>query len=313
MFERILSVSGKEDLGSKARASEGGGDGVGKGAIAADRARRLATLALAAALSIFVCLLPSAARAGDGAADRGGAASGSWGPAGGASGNASGAVSGGKAAADDGKLDVTDLEKKYWASKDTDFSVVQNRAYAKTGRLGLTAEYGYYVNDTYSDVAAYRLGLNYYFSERYGIELNYQSLNSANSKSTDAFINQYGGVYPNHDVQTSYYGVSFNWIPIYAKMSLLNSRIIYFDMAFSPGLGTTSYNQQMLSGSAAQSSLTYSFDISQHFFLTKYFALRFDFQNRWFNEDVRDYRTGGDVGSDLNHTSELLFGFQFFY
>jgi hypothetical protein len=33
------------------------------------------------------------------------------------------------------KVDVTDLEKKYWASKDTDFSVVQNRVYSKAFML----------------------------------------------------------------------------------------------------------------------------------------------------------------------------------
>ena len=215
--------------------------------------------------------------------------------------------------ADEGKLDVSDLEKKYWASKDVDFSVVQNRAYAKTGRFSLTGQYGYFVNDTYSDISAYRLGVNYYFSERYGIELNYQSFDAVNSKSTSAFLSQYGGVMPNHNKPQSYYGVSFNWIPIYAKMSLLNSNIIYFDMAISPGIGITNSQQQVQNSYPTVSAPTFSLDISQHFFLSKWFALRFDFQNRWFNEEIKDFRTQRTTSSDMNHSSALMGGFQFFY
>src|SRR5690349_4976024 len=40
------------------------------------------------------------------------------------------------------KLDVSDLENKYWAPKDTDFSVVQNRTYTKEHKLFLSGEFG---------------------------------------------------------------------------------------------------------------------------------------------------------------------------
>ena len=33
------------------------------------------------------------------------------------------------------KVDISDLEQKYWAPKDTDFSVVQNRTYTKEKRF----------------------------------------------------------------------------------------------------------------------------------------------------------------------------------
>lgn len=216
-------------------------------------------------------------------------------------------------ASEDGKLDVSDLEKKYWASKDVDFSVVQNRAYPKAGRFALAAQYGYFVNDMFSDVSSYRLGLNYYFSERYGMELNYQSFDAINSKSTDAFLRQYGGVMPNHNKPLAYYGASFNWVPIYAKMSLLNSRIVYFDMSFSPGVGMTTYQQQVQNSYPTASSLTFSFDVTQHFFLSKHFALRFDFQNRWYSEETRDFRTNRAVSTETNHSTSLMGGFQIFY
>ena len=62
------------------------------------------------------------------------------------------------------KVDVTDLEKKYWASKDTDFSVVQNRVYSKANRFALTAQYGFLINDQWSDGPKFAGSLGYYFS-----------------------------------------------------------------------------------------------------------------------------------------------------
>ena len=216
-------------------------------------------------------------------------------------------------AAAEGKLDVSDLEKKYWAAKDTDFSVVQNRAYSKAGRFAATLQYGSYINDPYSDVNQYRFAANYYFSERYGVEVSYAMLDSVNSKSTNGYINSNGGVFPNHNKDKQYYGAAFNWIPIYAKMSLLNSRIVYFDMAFSPGVGMTTYEQQVMGSNPTASAATLSFDVTQHFFLSNWFALRLDYQNRWYNEDIKDYRHGAGMGSDVNHEGILSIGTQFFF
>ena len=213
----------------------------------------------------------------------------------------------------DTKLDVSGIEKKYWAAKDTDFSVVQNRTYTKAGRLAATLQYGASLNDTYGDVKAYRLGANYYFSERYGIELNYETFDTVNSTSTSYFISHYGGVYPNHNVTRAYYGATFNWVPIYAKMSLLGSRIIYFDMAFSPGIGMTSYEQQVQGSNPTATAPTLSFDVSQHFFLSNNFAIRVDYQNRWYNEDVKDFRNQTPSSSNYNPTSILLIGGQLFF
>src|SRR5665213_1189165 len=50
----------------------------------------------------------------------------------------------------DEKVDISDLENKYWAPKDTDFSVVQNRTYSKEHRWFFSAQYGIPVSDSYS-------------------------------------------------------------------------------------------------------------------------------------------------------------------
>ena len=60
------------------------------------------------------------------------------------------------------KLDISDLEQKYWAPKDTDFSVVQNRTYTKAGKHSFTAMYGSLINDTFNEGATGIFKYNYY-------------------------------------------------------------------------------------------------------------------------------------------------------
>lgn len=215
------------------------------------------------------------------------------------------------------KIDVTDIEKKYWASKDTDFSVVQNRTYTKVKRFGLSGGYGFLVNDAYSDGPSVGLGLNYFFSDRYGVEFSYVNTSSKHNKAVEAFIRDRGAT-PDHGKIRNFYGASFNWIPIYAKMSFLNSKIIYFDMSFSPGLGMTTYEQQIEAGAQKKNAPTVTMDVTQWFFFNNYAAFRLDYKNRWFNEDIAAYRVPGGSSSstlrtEVNYTSILMFGLTLFY
>jgi outer membrane beta-barrel protein len=211
------------------------------------------------------------------------------------------------------KVDVTDLEKKYWASKDTDFSVVQNRLYTKANRFALSLQYGTLVNDPWSDGPTISGSLGYYFSERFGLEAHYQKTNSVDNKAASGLkANQSGQ--PNHGKIMGYQGVSANWVPFYAKMSVLNGSIIYFDMAISPGFGITNYEQQRDAGNVSMNAPTVSLDITQSFFFSKYAAFRVDYKNRWFQEEIVRFRApSATVNTETAQTSVLLFGFTFYY
>ena len=215
------------------------------------------------------------------------------------------------------KLDVSDLENKYWAAKDTDFNVVQNRLFSKAGRVAVSLNYGESLNDSWSDGPTMGGSINYYFNERYGAEVSYTKSDTKDSEATEKLKSFQGGA-PNHNKMKDFYGAAFNWVPFYAKMSVLNSSIIYFDMSFSAGLGMVSYEQQMLEGNANQTAPAVTLDISQHFFLSKWLALRVDLKNRWYNEDVVTYKlpTGGaprSQTSELNHQSLLSAGLTFYF
>ena len=219
----------------------------------------------------------------------------------------------------DEKVDISDLENKYWAPKDTDFSVVQNRTYTKDKRFFLSLEYGIPISDSYSTGNLYGFTGNYFFNERSGIQIQYiRADEHPNSAITD-LANFSTGVYANHARMNSYYSVGYNFVPFYSKMSFMGKRIIYFDMAITPTLGNTSYTQVMKSGNADKDALTYGFDITQYFFFTNYLAARIDWKNQWYSQDVVRYQSDvyGKEGSAVNtkqiHDSLLLFGFTFFY
>lgn len=216
----------------------------------------------------------------------------------------------------DGKLDVSDLEKKYWAPKDTDFNVVQNRTYSKEKRFSGTVLFGTPTNDLFNEGTHLGLLGNYFFSERYGVELSYFSSSLGESSSVSRFRElSLGGTSPDYSTLKSQYGVSFNWVPFYSKMSFLNQKIIYFDMAFSPAISYLNYTQQTDGDPAEKnkSSIAYGIDITQYYFISKYFAVRVDLRNRWFTEKVIRF-TDGSTQSDKNSVLTMfLIGGTFFF
>ncbi len=216
-------------------------------------------------------------------------------------------------------LDISDLETKYWAPKDTDFSVVQNRTYTKEKRFSLSVSGGLLVNDGYS--SGYLLGVaaNRYFSERYGVEVSFVRADLKNNDPTDKLRDFGGGVQPDFGRMKSYYGVGFNWVPFYAKMSVLGSRIVYFDMAITPTLGMMNYEQIVRSGNLSKSAFSYGVDLTQYFFFTNHLSLRIDLKNKWFQEDVARYYNSGGIATGktfrtkTTNTTLFLMGVNFFF
>jgi outer membrane beta-barrel protein len=228
-----------------------------------------------------------------------------------ASGSSGASASGAQAPSD--KLDVSDLENKYWAAKDTDFSVVQNRLFSKAKKFAFTPEYGMYLTEPWSSGATLGLSTSYFFNERYGLEFAYTKTDSKDSEGTAHFRAQ--GAAPDHNKMKQFYGAAFNWVPFYAKMSVLNSQIIYFDMSLSPGLGLLQYEQQTIAGPALKTAPALTLDLTQHFFLSKWLALRFELKNRWSSQDVLRYTSPNfqKLRSETNQTSLLIVGATFYY
>ncbi len=217
----------------------------------------------------------------------------------------------------DDKLDVTDLEKKYWAAKDSEFSVVQNRLFSKTGRFTLSGSFGTMLNDPWATGNTFGANLGYYFNERWGVELFFSQTNSQDNQAVERLKNQAG--YPDHNLLKDYYGVQVMFVPFYAKMSVMDWTIIYFDMSFALGMGMQSYDQMKEEGNSTVATPAVNFDVTQTFFLHKNFALRLDLKNRWYSEETVKYRStylnspNRGNGASITNSSFLLFGLSLFY
>lgn len=188
------------------------------------------------------------------------------------------------------KLDVQKLEQKYWSAKDDDFTVVQNRAFPKEKRFYLNLTGGIPLNDPYSTGTIYGLNLGYYFSERLGLEFAYKKMNFSNNESTGTFITEKGAI-PDFNRLTGSKYFNLTWVPLYAKMSWLDRKIIYFDMGLQLGLGQVDYAIQKDSGNESKSGASYALNIMQHFFFSEHFALRLDYTNTWTREERFRYYT----------------------
>ena len=216
------------------------------------------------------------------------------------------------------KVDVSDLENKYWAAKDSDFSVVQNRLYSKSHRFALSGSVGNMLNDPWSTGTTYAANLGYYFSERWGVELAYVTVESSDNQAVQKLRNQLG--YPDHNLIKDYYGMQLNYVPFYAKMSVFNWTIIYFDMSFGLGAGMQGSTQQKEEGSSTVAAPAVTLDITQNFFLNKYISLRVDFKNRWYQEETVKFKaanaalgSGRSNGTSIANTSFLMIGLSLFY
>ena len=223
-------------------------------------------------------------------------------------------------AADSDKLDLKKLEDKYWASKDTDFSVVQNRTYTKEHRPFLSIGYGPLVNDEWSVGRMTNIAAGYYFSERWGMELAYET---GDLKKNDGVsqIEQYNGLHPNYNKFVSYTSANLLWVPFYAKMSFLDKSIVYFDIQFGLGLGSMKYENQIdpTEGlNETKNAFGYNFDFTQQLFFSQHFAIRLDVKNKWSNQDLERYRQGtggGDrsMGTSNRQDTSFLLGLTYFF
>ncbi|MEN0059274.1 MAG: outer membrane beta-barrel domain-containing protein [Bdellovibrio sp.] len=224
------------------------------------------------------------------------------------------------------KLDIKKLEQKYWAAKDDDFSVVQNRRYVKDDRFYLTLSAGIPFNDPYSTGTLLGASLGYFFNERWGLEVNY---NSADLRDNDA-VNQFESTYkvvPNHNVMKSSYFLSGIWVPFYAKMSVIDKAIIYFDMGLSVGVGNLDYEITQYEGNLAKNTMAYKMGIFQQIFFSEHFAIRADLINTWSTQDkMRFYApntttpggqlTGSsprDLGAETINDTSLMIGITYWH
>ena len=182
------------------------------------------------------------------------------------------------------KLDLKRLEDKYWSAKDTDLSVVQNRTYKKDGRFFTSLSYGPLVNDAWSYGRMTNLAVGYYFNERWGLEVAHEVGSLKDNDSVIAIKDPSLGGTPDFNTFNDYTSLNAIIVPFYAKMSFMDSKILYFDMQFALGVGQMNYTSKIDSsdgGDIKDKAIGYNFDVTQQLFFHENFAFRLDIKNKF--------------------------------
>ncbi len=209
------------------------------------------------------------------------------------------------------KVDIQEIENQYWQQKDQDFHVVQNRRYTKEKRYYLSPTAGILINDSFTKGQAFGLSGGYYLSEQNGFEVSYLHYNTDNSKTTDEIFGLNGA--PAYNKLNRQITATYNWMPIYGKVSIFDKSIIYFDMGINIGLGLTTYEKQLEAGNQEKSSVTLVADITQQFFIKDSLAIRFDIRNRFYKEEREKYRNSTGTSDDIEHSLSAAIGIVYYF
>lgn len=166
----------------------------------------------------------------------------------------------------------------------SEVSVLQKRFMPKTGRMQLFGGLSTITNDPFFLSVAATGKAAYYFSEAWGVELNYFGISTSSRKATDE-LKKVNGVSTQNLVQAkSFLGLDLVYTPIYGKMTLFNEKIIPFDLYFAAGYGTTQ--------TQAENAGTFHLATGQVFALTKSFGLRWDFSWNFYSAKGIDGSSG---------------------
>lgn len=199
------------------------------------------------------------------------------------------------------QVDLKKLEDKYWAAKDDEYGVIQNRTFSKTGKMYASLVYGPLINDPFAKAKASGLMLGYFINEDFGLELSYLTYGSTQNDTVSSYENQFGGAKPDFNLVKVAKFLSLTYTPFYAKMAFMNIGILYFDMGFTLGLGQTDYEIQKVnkdnSGVKSQanemkSSGSFQVGFMQQLFIKKNIAFRLDVINSYYTQTTKQYEIG---------------------
>ncbi len=190
----------------------------------------------------------------------------------------------------DKKINTRKLVDDYWTPSRKKYSLIQKRYFVKSGRIMLSANAGVHINNPQHEGFMTQLSAGYFFSETLGFEVQFSNSSLKSNDVIDQLANLSAGESTLNRTKTlSYIGGAINYSPIYAKMSFLGYKILYYDLILSGQLGQTQYEQTLQTDSPTSSALTVGFGITQLFYLNKSFSVRVDFNNRWYSSEVLKY------------------------
>ncbi|MEY4615386.1 MAG: hypothetical protein RJB66_346 [Pseudomonadota bacterium] len=217
------------------------------------------------------------------------------------------------------KLDITNLEQKYWSAKDDDYTVVQNRTFTKNRRFFINFSTGRLINDGFLEGEPNSVALGYFFNEKNGFSIDYSLFKTKDNQVTQKSKEQLG-MTPSYNSPVNATSIAYIWSPIYAKVSLLEKRILYLDLSIALRAGLSNYKMMTDLGGEIKQTSFYGVDVSQLWFLNKRFAFRFDIRNNWSSQEQLKYHIAANadestrpIGATRLQDTTWLFGLNIFF
>lgn len=211
------------------------------------------------------------------------------------------------------KKSLEDLEKEYWKKKDLSPTVVQNRAFSKSGTFALAGSMGMMINDPVLQGTSSQFEALYFFSEEHGFSIGHESFTTGLNDSALQFQTEQG-VSPNHNRPLSISSVSYNYFPIYGKLSLASKKIMYYDLGLSIGVSSLAFAQQTETGAIQKSALGAHLDIRQYFYLSQSFALTGSIRNIWTQQErIRNRAPHSSLGTVTFPNTQIHVGAAYFF
>lgn len=152
------------------------------------------------------------------------------------------------------KLNVSDYSKIISDTGYDDYSVVQKNYMPKSARVQLKTGITTVANDVFYTNLGINLGAIYNFNETWGVGLNGILLSSNKGSQTQNIRDVQLVNIENLVTLTNAYSANVYFSPIYGKWSLLNRKILPFEIYFSGGLAQVT-NQSGLASAATSASI----------------------------------------------------------
>lgn len=207
--------------------------------------------------------------------------------------------------------DVENIREKYWAhGEEEDVGVVQNRLYTKKSKVEVQPFLGLISSDPFLSVKSLGATIGYHLSEDFSLNVvgwkhSVQDSDAMDRLQKDITIGVPSSA--NTNEPKWFLGSELAYSPLYGKLSLAGSAIIYYDAHLLGGVGMTN--------TETGKYVTPFIGVGQQIYLSQSVAIRLDYRLMHYKEKIPEKIKSGSVGDIIgersNWTNSITLGVSF--
>jgi outer membrane beta-barrel protein len=203
--------------------------------------------------------------------------------------------------AGDEAAELDKIKQRYWAQgSESEMGVVQNRLYTKSHKTEVWLFGGLLASDPFLTTRSYGLSLGHHFNETLSVHAFYMGHSSSPSAALTTL--RQGGKEANTNLPLSSTGAEVKASLLYGKLSLMGTKILYYDMHVGLGAAVTWTETGKYLGPMAS--------IGQSIYLAKFMALRFDYRLMAYREGLVEREITSKLGQVVGHRNNFSNVFQ---